>query len=100
MVQKSTFFITIAVSCEPIMQFWRPLRFQNLIISLTKSIYDNNKKSRARETLNLSPDVDNCTNPILDKRISGLCLFVRRRHAQTPSPGFWNGVDWRALVED
>ena len=34
--------------------------------------------------------------PILDTRIS-VCSSVR--HAQTTSPGFWNGVDWRALVK-
>ena len=26
--------------------------------------------------------------------------FVLLRHAQGTPPGFWNGLDWRALVED
>ena len=38
-------------------------------------------------------------NPILDTRIS-VCPSSVLLHAQTTSPGFWNGVDWRALVED
>ena len=30
-----------------------------------------------------------------------LCPFVLLlRHARTTPPGFWNGLDWRALVED
>ena len=36
-------------------------------------------------------------NAILNTRISVLCPFVTLR---VPPPGLWNGVDWRALVED
>ena len=37
-------------------------------------------------------------HPILNTRIS-VCLSVRS-HAQTSSLGFWNGMDWRALVKE
>ena len=40
-------------------------------------------------------------NPILERRstVLLLLLLLLLRHAQVTSPGFWNGVDWRALVE-
>ena len=40
--------------------------------------------------------------PILDKRnpVLLLLLLLLLRHAQGTPPGFRNGVDWRALVED
>ena len=41
-------------------------------------------------------------HPKLDTRISVLCSSVRPfavRHACTTPPEFWNGLDWRALVE-
>ena len=40
-------------------------------------------------------------NPILERRstLLLLLLLLLLRHAQVTSPGFWNGVDWRALVE-
>ena len=37
-------------------------------------------------------------SPILDTRISFVCLFGLRQTQGTP-PGFWNGLDWRALVK-
>ena len=38
--------------------------------------------------------------PTLDTRISFVHSFVLLlRHARTTPPGFWNGLDWRALVE-
>ena len=39
-----------------------------------------------------------CPYPILDTRISSVLLLLR--HARTTLPDFWNGLDWRALVED
>ena len=36
-------------------------------------------------------------NPILERRSAVLLLLLC--HAQGTPPGFWNGVDWRALVE-
>ena len=40
------------------------------------------------------------SNPILDTRISVCsCVRVFVCNAQGTPPGFWNGVDWRALVE-
>ena len=46
----------------------------------------------------LQGSVHKWCNPILDTRISVLCPSVG--NAQTTPPGFWNGVDWRALVKD
>ena len=37
--------------------------------------------------------------PILDTRISVLSS-VRLSCSGDPPPGFWNGVDWRALIKD
>ena len=41
---------------------------------------------------------DQVNYPKLDTRISFVRSFVC--HTQGTPPGFWNGLDWRALVED
>ena len=39
-------------------------------------------------------------HPILERGSTVLLLLLLLRHAQGTPPGFWNGVDWRALVKD
>ena len=41
-----------------------------------------------------------CVYPILGTRISELCPFAAITVRPPPPPGFWNRVDWRALVKD
>ena len=60
------------------------------------------RRLRGQKKINFS--VFSGHNPILERRSTVLLLLLLLLlllcHAQATPPGFWNGLDWRALVED
>ena len=78
-------------------EIWLPTQSHSLLCHTAKSVTQSTvSHSQLCHTVNsvTQPTLSQGQwYPILDTRISVL------RHTQGTPPGFWNGLDWRALVE-